>query len=192
MGFLAALVTLALQTQSYPDTPIEVRCPIAPAAVPLDDGSKFLAYDLRIMNWGHADIILDSVEITADGKRMITYAAKDLEDPLRFWGSMPYPRAAVQIKDRSELRHIPPGRTAALFCWISLAQGVPVPVTLSHSLRCDPRTTMSLDGEAGKRLPLIRYSISVAKARPLVLGPLFEAGTWRGAHSAGPGCHNAV
>ena len=178
-GACVAIIAFAVAVASAGQVPrasIDVRVAVAPTPFSGSDGQTHLAYELIITGVsGTKGARLERVEVFGESgaKPLLSYAREDLDERVM------RPEADPKVRYG---RLVPPGSTALIHVWITLAKNQAVPRTLRHAF--------TISAEDGSAVTADEARVDVHAATTLVLGSPFRAGAWL-AHN-GPGQHRSA
>lgn len=128
---LVCLLSIAMESgaavaQQF-SAPVEARVPMAPTPVRGSDGRMHLEYELHVTNFyaSNGPLHLSELSIFSEGSStpLATYKAKELADIAK-----PHP------EETPDGVTLPAGARTVFFLWITLPDGVPIPLGLSHRM----------------------------------------------------------
>ena len=147
--------------------------------VPADDGSRYLAYNLFVANWGGEDLRFArlDVEDEATGRPLAGYDAAALESPRRQRSTQ-----WIQGQASPENRMLGAGRTAVFTIAVRLEQGARAPAAIRHRIRFEPDPRLRMirdDGAFSGELVSVSPPQPIDGPAPLAIGAPLRGGPWR-------------
>ncbi len=151
--------------------PVEARVPMAPTPIRGSDGRMHLEYELHVTNFyaSNGPLHLSELSIFTEGSStpLAIYKAKELADIAK-----PHP------EETPDAITLPAGGRTVFLLWITLPDGVPIPLGLSHR--------MSLQDAQGVKRILRGVNVELPQRPAITIAPPLRGGrNWL--VSEGPG-----
>ncbi len=176
MSLAASPGVTSTQAQLTAGAPVEATIPIAPMPVKSND-QVHLAYELHVTNFDARNLMLNRIEIFAQGTEttpLASYHDIELANLLA--------RPGV-VSAEADTRVIGGGMRAVIYLWLTVKAGDPVPTALRHRLFFTAANSAGKDEEE----VMDGAEVAVRKELPLVLAAPLREGPW----FAGNGPSNA-
>jgi hypothetical protein len=165
-----AMESSAAVAQQF-SAPVEARVPMAPTPIRGSDGRMHLEYELHVTNFyaSNGPLHLSELSIFSEGSStpLAIYKAKELADIAK-----PHP------EETSDAITLPAGGRTVFFLWVTLPDGVPIPLGLSHR--------MSFQDAQGVKRTLQGINVELPQRPAITIAPPLRGGrNWL--VSEGPG-----